>query len=230
MEQEPDDEELIRRFRQGDREAFVPLLRRHKGPLIESLRRTAYSYERAEEFAAQTLFIFYEHPEKYEGRGQLAAYLYRVGMNVLFRNLRYEMRMMGLDTTVADRLHLPPNKTPEEIALQNEGERLLMHTAMNLPRKLKQVFVAHEMDGFTIDEIATMTGAKPGAVRTALSRAREAVRRVLGPWWHGVLNEQRRTRRKDQNDAGEPVAGGQGEAARRDAGPGDDRRRRPDVP
>jgi RNA polymerase sigma-70 factor (ECF subfamily) len=189
---EPSDSELIRRFQQnGDREAFVLLVRRHKTALIHSLRGITRSPERAEELAQETFFIFYQHPEKYEDRGKLDAYLFRVGLNLHLKELRRDARF----THDEDLAEFPANQTPEEVALQNEAERLLMDTMEKLPPKLKRVMVAHDMDGLSFETIAAMTGSTPGAVRTALSRARKMVRDVLAPWWYGVRrHEERQTR------------------------------------
>jgi RNA polymerase sigma-70 factor (ECF subfamily) len=41
------------------------------------------------------------------------------------------------------------------------------------------VFVLHDIQGYTHDEIATMLGVEPGTSKSQLSRARRELRRAL---------------------------------------------------
>jgi RNA polymerase sigma-70 factor (ECF subfamily) len=162
-------------------------------PLIHSLQKATRTPEQAEEAAQEAFFTFYERPDKYEDHGRFEAYLYRVGLNHHLKELRRKARFVDVDDE--DLAEFPANQTPEEVALQREGERLLMETMEKLPPIQKRVMVAHDMDDLSIEDIAAMTGSTPGAVRTALSRARKKVRDILAPWWYGVLHHEKRQTR-----------------------------------
>ena len=48
-----------------------------------------------------------------------------------------------------------------------------------LPAGARIVFVLHDIEGYSQDEIATMTGIAPGTSRAQLFRARRALARML---------------------------------------------------
>ena len=49
----------------------------------------------------------------------------------------------------------------------------------SLPGGARTVFVLHDIEGYSHDEIATMTGIAPGTARAQLWRARRALMRLL---------------------------------------------------
>ena len=49
----------------------------------------------------------------------------------------------------------------------------------SLPGGARAVFVLHDVEGYSHDEIATMTGIAPGTARAQLWRARRALMRLL---------------------------------------------------
>ncbi len=62
-----------------------------------------------------------------------------------------------------------------------------LHQAIDeLPDKYRMVFVMHEVEGYTHEEIAAMLGMQPGTSKAQLSRARAKLRESLaefaGEW------------------------------------------------
>jgi RNA polymerase sigma-70 factor (ECF subfamily) len=50
-----------------------------------------------------------------------------------------------------------------------------------LPRGYRQVFVLHDIEGFTHEEIAGLLGIEPGTSKSQLFQARRQLRGFLGP-------------------------------------------------
>ena len=48
-----------------------------------------------------------------------------------------------------------------------------------LPPGVRRAFVLHDVEGFTHEEIATMTGLAAGTLRAQLHRARQLLKRAL---------------------------------------------------
>jgi RNA polymerase sigma-70 factor (ECF subfamily) len=55
----------------------------------------------------------------------------------------------------------------------------LERAVAGLPPGYRHVFVLHDVEGYTHDEIATHLGITPGTSKSQLSRARATLRRVL---------------------------------------------------
>jgi RNA polymerase sigma factor (sigma-70 family) len=112
----------------------------------------------------------------------VAAWLYTVARNRIIDRYR-KPRMASLDALAAE---IDPNDTTFEIpdsllgdASTPESESLRhlfweqLHAALaELPQEQRQVFVWHELEGLSFQEIAELTGEK---VNTLLSRKRYAV-------------------------------------------------------
>ena len=65
---------------------------------------------------------------------------------------------------------------PPEGASQNEDLRRALE---RLPQKLRSATVLHYMEGYSVEEVASMLGTTKGAVCSRLSRARESLRALL---------------------------------------------------
>ncbi len=65
---------------------------------------------------------------------------------------------------------------PPDVPTQNEDLRLALS---RLPQKLRAATVLHYMEGYSVQEVASMLGTTKGAVCSRLSRARESLRALL---------------------------------------------------
>ena len=60
--------------------------------------------------------------------------------------------------------------------------RSRLHAAIDaLSEKLRPVFVMHDVEGYTHDEIARLVGIEPGTSKSRLSRARQLFRERWQP-------------------------------------------------
>ena len=80
-----------------------------------------------------------------------------------------------------------PGPSIEDLPLGHDDARLsgtiarvdLERALTDLPAGYRHVFVLHDVEGYTHDEIATELGITPGTSKSQLSRARAALRRRL---------------------------------------------------
>jgi RNA polymerase sigma factor (sigma-70 family) len=66
--------------------------------------------------------------------------------------------------------------TPEEAAYGDEMIRILQMTLEGAGRAEREAFILHTMEGFSVEEISSITDRKPDEVRALLARARDHVR------------------------------------------------------
>lgn len=67
--------------------------------------------------------------------------------------------------------------TPEDIAYSDELISLVQFALRNASRSDREMFVLHTLEGFSVMEIAAITDRMPDDVRSAISSARERLRR-----------------------------------------------------
>ena len=112
----------------------------------------------------------------------VASWLYTVARNRIIDHYR-KPRMPSLDALEAEMEHgeevfelpvsiLRDDATPESEHLRNLFWDQLHAALAQLPQEQRQVFVWHELEGLTFQEIATLTGEN---LNTLLSRKRYAV-------------------------------------------------------
>ena len=116
------------------------------------------------EDAVQDAFVRYleRAPEELENPG---AWLMRVLVNNCKSRLRLAWRRVG--------------PLPDTLPAPAVEEREVLEELFALPPADRAVLHLYYYEGYTTDEVARITGQRPGTVRTRLSRAREKLRRLL---------------------------------------------------
>lgn len=114
------------------------------------------------------LWFLKESLQKYSSFKSIALLATR---QLIFNNLRNKK----IHKTLADvnLLSEIPQIDSEEISEE------ILNALKTLPNKEQAVLRLKHIEGFETEEIASIIGSKPGAVRTALSRARKKMRDIL---------------------------------------------------
>jgi len=168
---------VIRRACDGDVDAFEAVYRAH-APAIHALcRRMSGDDAEAIELVQDVFVRAWERLRGFRGQSSLATWLHRLAVNVVLErwrsNKRDAFRMIDDPSGLALQAHP---------AQQDDGAMIDVAAAMTrLPKGSRTVFVLHDIEGYSHDEIAAMTGIASGTSRTQLFRARRALARMLGP-------------------------------------------------
>lgn len=167
--------QLIDRALEGDPEAERAIYDRH----VERIFRLAYRLSGdeglAQEFTQDTFVRAFERLKQFRRESALATWLYAVARSVIYNGLRKvrrrQSRQVGLD-------ELPPmGENPVEP--EPDLKRRLKEAIDGLPIGYRTVFVMHEIEGFTHEEIAETLGVQTGTSKAQLSRARARLRDEL---------------------------------------------------
>jgi len=154
--------------------AFEALYRRHAGRVLAVCLRLTGERGRAEE-AVQDVFVrVWERLTSFRGESAFTSWLHRLAINTVLQGMRSDRRRvarvaLGEDEEL-DGAAATPSPVEERIDLEEALARL--------PEQARTVVVLHDVEGFTHEEIAVMTGVAAGTVRSQLSRAR----RILLQW------------------------------------------------
>ncbi len=155
---------------------------RERGRLRNFIRRRVADESEAEDILQD---VFYELIEAYrlmKPIEQVGAWLYRVARNRIidaFRKKKPEpfLSEKDSDTEDGDSLSLEellpsPDAGPEAAYARSILQEELEAAVDELPEDQREVFLAHEFDGFSFKEISAETGV---SVNTLLSRKHQAV-------------------------------------------------------
>lgn len=130
-----------------------------------------------------------------------AAWVRRIATNVTvdhIRRRRYLRSSVSLDSVASDEgafgadvLQSDPSRDPAAVALEEERAQVLRRAVEALPSGYRTVIVLHHMESMRVDEIAEALRVPEGTVKSRLSRARQALRRRLSPYFDPALTTAR---------------------------------------
>ena len=164
----------VERARSGDSAAFERIYRRHVGRVHALCRRMLSSAEEAED-ATQDVFVrAWEKLALFRGDAAFGTWLYRLAVNVTLARRqsagRYRERFEAGDADVipfATRRDRPDLRVDFDAAIRT------------LPRGAREVFVLHDVEGYTHEEIAALLNVTAGTSKSQLHRARMSLRQYL---------------------------------------------------
>lgn len=168
-----EDRELVDAVaRSGDEAAFRALYRRHTPAVYRlALRLGAGDGPWAEELVQRTWIRAVEGLADFGWRSALSTWLGGIAVNCareLWREAR-SRKETGLEDSRAE----IPFDAEERLDLDRAIERL--------PDGYRQVFVLHDVEGYTHEEIGRLLGIETGTSKSQLSRARQRLRTALAP-------------------------------------------------
>jgi RNA polymerase sigma-70 factor, ECF subfamily len=168
-----EDSQLLAAVTEGDREAFAELYRRHLPWLLVRLGRRCSSPELVDEVVQDTFVAVWRSAERWDGRGEVAAWIWGIGIRRLVDALRRSrpadelIEFDGVETSAEEHVLLAVQYGDVGAALAS------------LSPELRAVVQATVLDGLTTREAAQLLGIPPGTVKTRMMRARAVLRERL---------------------------------------------------
>jgi RNA polymerase sigma-70 factor, ECF subfamily len=187
----PDDVELLARIRAGDECACEALVRQHAGRMLAVARRFLRTEEDSADAVQDAFLSVFRALESFEGNSAIGTWLHRIVVNVCLMRLRARSR--SREVRIADLLptfdqsghHNSPVRVWEDEALARltraETHAHVRTCIDRLPDPYREVLVLRDIEELDTEQTAQHLGINPGAVKTRLHRARQALRTLLEP-------------------------------------------------
>ena len=147
-----------------------------RSQLLFYARRFLASPEEAEDVIQEALLKLWYMREKLAGYENIPALAVQITKNLCLNRLKaHSYRQEELDS-VSIESEMPSPYTQLE---QKDSVAHVMKIIDRLPDLQQNILRMKHIDGFEIDEIVSLTGSKPEAVRMNLSRARKKVKELF---------------------------------------------------
>jgi RNA polymerase sigma-70 factor (ECF subfamily) len=169
-------EYLLARARKGDKEAFGQIIY----PYERLIYNIAYKYmgntEDAKDIAQDSLIKVYLNIKHCHSLETFKAWAVKITVNTALDALRKRMRR---STDVLEEYQAPETDGPEQKLMQNENIRRVKEAINSLPEEHRTLIILRDLEGFSYDELAKITGVALGTVKSRLSRARHTLREQI---------------------------------------------------
>jgi RNA polymerase sigma-70 factor (ECF subfamily) len=187
----PGEPKLLERLRAGEEQAYEELVRTYGGRLLAVARRFLPVEEDARDAVQDAFLSAFRGVHRFEGNAQLSTWLHRIVVNASLMKLRTRRRKP--EQSIEDLLpgyledgHFERPASPWRTdgldpAEQNELRELVLRSIHSLPEGHRNVLLLRDIEDFDTEEAADLLGISPGAVKTRLHRARQALRELLEP-------------------------------------------------
>jgi RNA polymerase sigma-70 factor (ECF subfamily) len=186
----PTDQITIRRAVNGDESALRAIWTQH-APRIDALvRRLVGDPDQAADVAQEVWIQIFRALPGYRGDSQFSTWAHRIAVNRTLNALRSLRRVSKAEVDIEE----------DSFSVEHDGDRsMLAQTIDEAVQKLspgaRHVFVLHDVEGYTHEEIATELGITSGGSKSQLFKARAKLRRLLAP-----LMDESMPARENAND------------------------------
>ena len=186
----PTDQITIRRAINGDESALRAIWTQH-APRIDALvRRLVGDPDQAADVAQEVWIQIFRALPGYRGDSQFSTWAHRIAVNRTLNALRSLRRVSRIEVDIEE----------DSFSVEHDGDRsMLAQTIDEAVQKLspsaRHVFVLHDVEGYTHEEIATELGITSGGSKSQLFKARAKLRRLLAP-----LMDESMPAKEEEND------------------------------
>ena len=166
---------IIRRAIDGDEGALRALWSRHAPHIDIVVRRlVGGDLDLAADIAQEVWIQIFRALPSYRGDSQFSTWAHRIAVNRTLNALRKSRRLANLETEVTeDSASFEPDTDRSFIAQSIED------AAAKLSPGARAVFVLHDVEGYTHEEIALELGITAGGSKSQLFKARAKLRKLL---------------------------------------------------
>lgn len=168
------DAALVQLVRDGDREAYGPLVDRHQALLYRHARGMGLDHDTSLDLVQDAFVRAYARLDECQEPAHFRAWVFRIARNLCLDHLK-NVRRLSVPMSDVEGI--------DEIPDDADGTRDIDHTLRQaldrLSPALRDAFLLKHDAGYTYEEVAELTQASPSAVKMRVHRARETLRTFL---------------------------------------------------
>jgi len=171
------DEALVGLAKDGDRDAFEELVRRHQRTVYQVCFRYSGRHEEAADLAQETLVRAWRSLGSFRGDARFSTWLYRVAANTA---LARAPKARTAEVPLEQGPRLASREEPPDAALERaERERDVRAAIAQLPSRQRTTLILRMYHDLTHEQIAAVMGGSVGTAKANLFHALRKLRTLL---------------------------------------------------
>ncbi len=179
-----DDKHIVAQARRGDLSAFEELVTRYEKRVYAVALRSSGSPEDAADITQEVFLKAWRSMENFRGDSGFSTWLFRITMNMCVDHARHKQTQPQTQPLVhgeaEEERPIPDTApTPEEHLENSELGRELAAALDEVSDEHRRIVLLRDVSGMSYTEIAEVLEISEGTVKSRLSRARIALRKIL---------------------------------------------------
>jgi RNA polymerase sigma-70 factor, ECF subfamily len=183
---QPSEADLIPALQQRNPQAFGLLVEEHTPRMLAVARRFLRSEDDCQDALQDAYISAYKALPQFHQQSKLGTWLHRIVVNACLMKLRKQSRRstVALDDILPDcseELAEESSETPAAaVALEQLENRTMLHDCIGqLNTQHQEVIHLRDLQELSTEQVALQLGITPGAVKTRLHRAHQALKQLL---------------------------------------------------
>ncbi len=168
------DQLTLQRAINGEEAAMKQLWLRHSPHIDAVVRRLCGDHDVAADVAQEVWIQIFRALPMYRGDSQFGTWAHRIAVNRTLNALRKIKRIAKIETEIED----------DSAFVEGDSDRTFLAESIEVAMEklspgARTVFVLHDIEGYTHDEIGRELGITSGGSKSQLFKARAKLRRLL---------------------------------------------------
>lgn len=174
------DEDLVRRFRAGEPDAFTALVQRHQQRVYSLCVRVLGDADAAADVAQDTFLTVLRKIDGFRGDAAFTTWLHRVAVNACYDELRRKQRRPMLHVVGDEGREHEPGPSVFDHADEVAGTRDAARALAEIPVEFRVALVLADVQDMAYERIAEVLDVPVGTVKSRVHRGRIALAAAMG--------------------------------------------------
>ena len=174
-----EDQELVLRAQQGDRQAFDALVLKYQPRVAAIISRYIKDPSEVMDATQDAFMKAYRALPKFRNESGFYTWVYRIAVNTAKNHLVTQSRRPSNFVDEEFGATLSDGSTPEREAQKEDTAGAIRSALADMPEEFRTAIVLREIEGLEYSEIASAMGTPIGTVRSRIFRARAAIGKSL---------------------------------------------------
>ena len=192
------DRDLVERCKTGDREAFRDLVAQHERTVFSAIATMVNDPHEADDIAQEVFIKVHRSLKSFKGQSRFSVWLYRIAINQCLDHIKHrKLRPEGTsleslkdqDDQHMDLFFKDPSPDGAEMFENDRLRNSVRWVVASLSPDHRAVIALKDLEGYSQDEIAEILDCPVGTVKSRLTRAREALKVKLRPFYDAWRQE-----------------------------------------
>jgi RNA polymerase sigma-70 factor, ECF subfamily len=184
----PEIEQVVQLIQQGDSQSLEQALALLQNTVFSFSMKVCGQRQDAEDTMQEVLLRSVPNLPKFDSPKALMVWLYKVAKTRCLMSRRKSKfapkEALSLEELMPDRQEMEKlsgnaEPTPEASLMRREDAKRLREAVQQLPPEYRLILVLRDMEELSDEDVAEITGLRPGTIRVRLHRARLFVRKQL---------------------------------------------------